>query len=66
MDWKEKINELLEATKDSMPVKEALYDAFYLGFRMASDKAYEFIKDRTPEEQIEQMSADYIKSMIFE
>lgn len=61
----DKIKELIEnVNKGHITLETALDDAYNFGYKEAFDKAYEFIKQRTPEDELEQMSYDIIISLI--
>lgn len=65
MEREKKIRELADAlrpshTKIEEKIEDALCDAWNRGFKLAIDKAFAFILERTPEDEREQLAIDFI------
>lgn len=65
MEREKRIREMAERVAHGhIKIEDALNDVWDDGFKVASDKAYSFIKNRTPENEREGLVVDYIKVML--
>lgn len=64
MEREERIRELADAVSHGeKTIGDVLDEAWDMGSRDASDRAFAFVKGRTPESEREELAIDYIRAM---